>query len=453
MSMLDRLIDRVGDSNPQIFRELKERLTLRNTAIAVAVALVIQVLVLVYVNSQIPISGLDKNSSVYIHELERPTTHKYCNLNNFKPKTTYYNNSPKICQLDINNNFRINWQFWRSDIFECLSLILPLGLILGSAYLLVADLVREKDRDTLNFVRLSPQSAQQIFIGKILSVPILIYVATAVMLPLHLLMGLGSGRSLLLLAGWYATICAMWFLLSSAAVLNALLGGIQAILTVIITAYPLYSSLPIINFYTLETIYRDQKLFNEYGYVGSGLLSFNNGVYTWFGVTFTSSAISFNAFVIGSCLVASYWVWQVLARRYRHPTSARIGRSQSFIINFCLQVWIAGLAFPEVGKSNHELFDRSGLITQLAVIEIVAILILIWMLLPSGQALQDGRYDRESVTHQRHMPGQSYTVQDSVKNDSSTASGAIATNIFMVLVLWLLLLAGEVLHMIARHST
>ena len=116
--MLDRLIERVGDSNPQIFRELKERLTLRNIGVAVAGSLVIQVLVFSYFNS-------------------------------------------------------------RSDIFGYLSWILSLGLILGSVYLLVADLVRERKRGTLNFIRLSPQSAQQVFICKILSVPILIYVAAA----------------------------------------------------------------------------------------------------------------------------------------------------------------------------------------------------------------------------------------------------------------------------------
>ena len=154
----------MGDSNPQIFRELKERLTLRNIGVAVAGSLVIQVLVFSYFNS-------------------------------------------------------------RSDIFGYLSWILSLGLILGSVYLLVADLVRERKRGTLNFIRLSPQSAQQVFIGKILSVPILIYVAAAAMLPLHLLMGLGSGRSLQLLAGWYVTIGAMWFLLSSVAVLQRFAGS------------------------------------------------------------------------------------------------------------------------------------------------------------------------------------------------------------------------------------
>ena len=53
--LLDRLIDKAGDSNPQLFRELKERFTVRNIGVAIASALVIQALVLMYFNGQIPV--------------------------------------------------------------------------------------------------------------------------------------------------------------------------------------------------------------------------------------------------------------------------------------------------------------------------------------------------------------------------------------------------------------
>ena len=54
MVILDRLIDRVGNVNPQLFRELKERLTIRNISIASAIALTIQSLILFYYNTQLP---------------------------------------------------------------------------------------------------------------------------------------------------------------------------------------------------------------------------------------------------------------------------------------------------------------------------------------------------------------------------------------------------------------
>ena len=132
----------------------------------------------------------------------------------------------------------------------------------------------------------------------------------------------------------------------------------QAILTVIATAYPIYLSLMTINFYTLAAIDRDDW--------------FNRDRYTWFGLPFTSSAILFNAFGIGCCLVASYWVWQVLDRRYRNPTGTRIGKSHSYLINLCLQVWIAGLAIP--ASPSQDYFGHN-IVMGLAAIDFVALLL------------------------------------------------------------------------------
>ena len=130
---IDRLIEQAGDSNPQIFRELKERLTLRNISIAVAGALIIQVLVLMYFNAQIPIPILSEHPSDS-SGLYRSTHNRYCDFaNNFN--SLRYDQ----CQIDGGSSFRINWQRWQADVFICLSFILPFGLILGSVYMLVTD--------------------------------------------------------------------------------------------------------------------------------------------------------------------------------------------------------------------------------------------------------------------------------------------------------------------------
>ncbi|RQH23304.1 hypothetical protein D5R40_27115 [Okeania hirsuta] len=50
-------------------------------------------------------------------------------------------------------------------------------ILIGGVYMLVADLAKEKRLGTLNFIRLSPQSIQKILLGKLLGVPILIYLA------------------------------------------------------------------------------------------------------------------------------------------------------------------------------------------------------------------------------------------------------------------------------------
>jgi hypothetical protein len=246
--LLNSLIDRVSSSNPQIFRELKERLTLKNIGIAIAAAVTIQVLVLLYFNSQIPVPAY----KTYPVRKLIDTYSQYCLFPTLNDNGSYRFDT--LCKLNAVGEFNIDWQKWWSNLFSCLSWMLPLGLILGSVYMLVADLVREEKRGTLNFIRLSPQSASKIFIGKIIGVPILVYIAIAFALPLHLLVGLTAGANMGLLASWYLVIGSIWFLLSSASVLYVLLGGIQAIVTTMAVTYPVSMLLMPINRFASATI-------------------------------------------------------------------------------------------------------------------------------------------------------------------------------------------------------
>jgi hypothetical protein len=410
--LLDKLINRIGDSNPQIFREFKERLTLRNIGIAVVAALIIQRFVLIYFNSQIPTPIYETTSTSKLVE----NYSVYC--------------ADTLCKLNEAGGYQINWQKWRFSVFACLSWILPLGVILGSVYLLVADLIREEKYGTLNFIRLSPQSAQQIFIGKIIGVPILVYLAGVTILPLHLYLGLSTDRSIPLLMSWYATIGSMWFLCSSGAVLYVLMGGIQAIVTTIVVAYPVWIALDTVNTSTLPTI--DLQ---EWSVKSSLSIS-------WFWLPITSSAIGFYAFIIGCCCIASYGIWQVLARRYLNPTAIVMSKSQSYLVNLCFQGWIAGFFLPAI-CSRRYYYVREQMIFTLAVIDFIALLLLIPALLPSKQSLQDwSRYRRERVTHQNRKFWQRGLIQDLINNDKSPTILTIAINTGMAMLVWIVAAIG-----------
>lgn len=413
--ILDGITDKLGNSNPQVFRELKERLTLRNIGIAVVATLLIQGFVMLYFNGQVPVPSYEN----YPTPQKLIESHsKYCDFS--ASNNHSYDN--QLCKLNGADNYTINWQNWWSDVFICLSWILPLGLILGSVYMLVADLVQEEKRGTLNFIRLSPQSAQKIFFGKILGVPILVYLAATLMLPLHLFTGFAAGGNLTLLASWYGSIAAIWFLLASAAVLYVLLGGIQAILTVGAVAYPVGLPILAINAFASATIERESWL---------DRVSENM---SWFGVPLFGSALWFYTFGIGSCLVASYWVWQALERRYLNPTATVLSKSQSYLANLCLQIWIAGFVLPLIPQDSY---SKESTIAGFAVMDFMALMLLIPMLLPSKQAIQDwSRHRREHVNHQPRQFWQRDLVQDLFNNDKSPALLAIAMNIGMAIVLW-----------------
>ena len=419
--MLDSLIDKLGNSNPQIFRELKERLTLRNIAIAVIGSLVLQGLVLLYFNAQIPVPmpSLDRDL-VPSHDFPAKIYHKYCYLG-----AEAYNNS-ELCQLDDTGNFRINWQHWRSDLFICLSWLLPLGLILGAVYALVADLIQEEKRGTLNFIRLSPQSARQIFVGKIVGVPILVYIAAGLMLPLHLAIGLSAKATLPLLISWYVAIGSLWLLLSCLSALYVLLGGIQAIVTTIIVAFPLSFTIAILNSFLTGTINRENWLANM-----------EQPLY-WFGLLINSKATLFYGFETGSCIIACYWIWQALERRYLNPTATVMSKYQSYPTNLCFQTWIAGFIIPLIFITSTKYYATNQMLCTLAVVDFIALLCLIPMLLPTKQALQDwSRYRRER-THLGRKFWQRELVRDLISNDKSPALLAIAINVGIAIVPWTL---------------
>jgi hypothetical protein len=414
MTKLTNIIDKVGDSNPQIFRELKERLTPRNITLALVGAAIVQGFVLLYFNSQIPIYIPMDDAASYPTQTATNAYSRYCL---FPP-------NDDLCRLNADGGFNINWQKWWLDVFSCLSWILPLGLILGSVYTLVADLVREEKRGTLNFIRLSPQSAQTIFSGKIIGVPSLIYLAIAAILPLHFIAAINGGGSIALVLGWYLAIGSLSLFFASATVLYVLLGGVQAILTTIAIAYPVCLPLFAINLFATYQIERED---------GVTLASLQ-----WFWLPIASNTIWFYAFGIGCCLVASYWVWQALERRYLNPTATIISKFQSYRLNLCWQTWIAGFALPSIlqGSAEHN-YAQEHAAGCLATLDFAALLLLIPLLLPNKQALQDwSRYRRERVTHGQRKFWQRELVQDLIGNDKSPALLAIAMNIGMAIVLW-----------------
>lgn len=139
---MNRLIDWLGEWNPQLFRELKGRIKQRNILTVTALSFIGQVLLL---------------------------------------RSFYY--------------LKMDW----FSLFMALTWIVPLLLFAGGGYLLSGDIIAENRRGTLNFIRLSPHSSQSILLGKTLGVPALLYFAIALVLPLHLWSAIAAGIPV----GWF----------------------------------------------------------------------------------------------------------------------------------------------------------------------------------------------------------------------------------------------------------
>ncbi|MFM7572543.1 MAG: hypothetical protein ACKO4S_05315 [Snowella sp.] len=153
---INGFIERAGDFNPQLFRELKSRFNLRNVLLVSAIGILGQIALCFLFVSSLPLNS-------------RRSYDRYClgspppDWNNYDSSNNYI--TEHFCTKDLLGQAVINWQLWWLDLFTTVSVIGITILLVVGTYLLIADLAKEQRRGTLNFIRLSPQSVKTIFLG------------------------------------------------------------------------------------------------------------------------------------------------------------------------------------------------------------------------------------------------------------------------------------------------
>ncbi len=199
--MIINLVDKVGEWNPQLFRELKGRMKLMNVAIAVTSSLLLQLGIVLFQLGNFP----DENYSVY---------GEYCLFQKRR-------DGNEICPPD-----KIDWSSWWVEhwqhIFISMSMFFVFALLVAGTYLLISDLAKEEHRGTLNFIRLSPQSETTILTGKLIGVPSLIYLFIATAIPLHFWAGISAEIDISHIFSYYTILSASCIFFYSAALLFGL---------------------------------------------------------------------------------------------------------------------------------------------------------------------------------------------------------------------------------------
>ena len=177
---MQNLIDKIGDWNPQLFRELKGRFKKSHIVIVLLISLLPQLLIFLLQFETLP------NDEVY--------------LNFWEPDT------------------------WRM-LFISFNMIFVFTLLVVGSYLIVNDLVKEERDGTLNFIRLSPQSELSIFTGKMLGVPALLYLMIITAIPFHIFSGICGNIPFSYILIFYITLVASCAFFYSCASLFAIYGG------------------------------------------------------------------------------------------------------------------------------------------------------------------------------------------------------------------------------------
>lgn len=433
-------IDRIGDYNPQLLREIKGRLKFRNLAIAGGMSLLGQMLLLFSFWNQLPV---DYSSTVTIYN-------RYCT------------GDRQLCLRDAAGNFEINWQLWSLDLFLWISFISTFALLVGGTYMLINDLALEERRGTLNFLRLTPQSTQSILIGKLLGVPIVVYLIALLAVPLHLWSAVSAEIPLGLIVTFYGVAIASCVFFLSASLLfglvSAWLSGFQAFLgsglififlsitsTRLIPYY--YGSLVTHNSADWLNLFSPSFVLPYLVFPVSSTLEGAKGYFDsaniellqWFNLPVGASAVLAVSMVLLNYGLWTYWIWQSLKRRFPNPSATLLSKGQSYAMVACFEVVILGFAQPVWDSASDTYpgrwFDN---FTLLLVFNLFLFLGLIAALSPHRQALQDwARYRRQKSSRRI-----SYLLKDLTWGEKSPSVLAVGLNLALassMLLPWILL--------------
>ena len=473
--MLLNFIDRVGELNPQLFRELKGRLKPFNLIIAMGSSLLLQLIVFLLQLREFPdekyylratyctLKEVYQNQEQELYKQQSLLTQKLDNyrqiqlsdntivpnleaqLQQVRTELSSLQNylSKNICPLD-----KIDWQLWWRDHWEytflTLSVIFIFTLLVGGTYLLISDLAREEQRGTLNFIRLSPQTETSILTGKILGVPSLIYLFVLTAIPLHFWAGHSAQIALSYIFSYYAVIAASCLFFYSAALIFGLVSrwfssfqpwlGSGAVLvfllmtmTIMVSSYGNFNNpLTWIRFFSPWDItnYLFPNLFHSYRDSSIKELQF-------FYLPIGKNLITLVGFHLVNYGICSYGIWQAMKRCFRNADSTILSKGQSYLFVAFTQVMFFGLTMPAIDNK-----DDGQIIYLIALLNFALVLALTIILSPHRQIIQDwARY-----RHQNHRDKS--VLQDLVFGEKSPVIVAIVINLLIAttpIMIWLLL--------------
>ncbi|MEA5619226.1 ABC transporter permease subunit [Cronbergia sp. UHCC 0137] len=477
--MISNFVETVSEWNPQLFRELKGRLKPFNVLLAVGSSLLLQLIVFLYQlhdfpDDQYPLKAtycrlrniytqqqnqlynqqnslnlkienyrqIQLTDSTIIPQLQaqlHQVTTEITNLESFLKKN--------ICppnEIDWSLFWQVKWEYY----FLAFSVIFVFTLSVAGTYLLINDLVREKQRGTMNFIRLSPQSGTSILTGKLLGVPCLIYLFVLTAIPLHFWAGHSANIASSYIFSYYAVLVTSCILFYSAALLFGLVSGWFS------NFQPWLGSAGVLVFLlmTMAMASSDSLLSNPLNWVRLlspweminylfpnlfGMRSFDNGSYInqsslqdiqFFYFPIGKNLIGLLGFQLIHYGVITYGIWQVIKRCYHNPNATILSKKQSYLFMAFCQVMFLGITMQVLqGKHGEDPL-------MVAVLNFVLIFGLILILSHPRQTILDwARY-----RHQNQINQDLWT--DLVWGEKSPAVLAIAINLVIAsipLMIWI----------------
>ncbi|WP_346293899.1 hypothetical protein [Sphaerothrix gracilis] len=334
-----------------------------------------------------------------------------------------------LCQLNSEKTaFVVNWSAWHQDVFRWSSLMLVVGLLAAGSFVLIQNLEREQRRGTLTFIRLSPRSSLNILTGQILGAPIAIYIAAALMLPLHIVSALRSGVSAIELVAFYSLLgVAGCFFFSLSLLLGLVSKGLGGLLAWLVAAGIFLLQL------FLGIAVSEGNLGNPFTLHWLILFSPASALHFLLGFAEKSSSqefqfathkltlLSFVGLFWVNGVAWSLWLWHALRRKFVNPQVPLLQRRYSYLMTVCFEVFLLGFAV----SSGYYQED----IALVAFLNVLFLGLLIAALQPSRQTLEDWARFRLSEQRSQRQP----LIKDLVQGENSPAILAMGLNIAIAL--------------------
>ncbi|OUL31005.1 ABC transporter permease [Nostoc sp. RF31YmG] len=491
--MTFNFIDKLGDWNPQLFRELKGRLKFFNVLIALTISVVTQLGIFLYQLADFPgkkylMSGTYCNlSKVYQQQINFLNQ----SIDQVQQKINLYSGNKnsdltRVQELkaqlssltDKRSNLddilyqwpcppaQVNMQLWWQDhwkyIFMTLSVMFVFTLLVSGTYLLISNLAQEERRGTLNFLRLSPQSEASILSGKMLGVPVIIYLMVLAALPLNIWAGISANISVISIFSFYAVLLASCIFFYSNALLFGLISrwfsGFQPWLGSGLVLFFLFISLQTLaysgDFHNTATWLRLLSPFEMMSYLLPRTNESSLQQLQFFFIPIGKSTFGILAIHLLNYGVCIYWAWQAMKRRFRNPDGAILNKVQSYFLVASYQVIFWGFTLqyyknycPSYRRdsSNVCYYDLNYQIGQnwvfIAFFNIVLLFALLVIILPHRQTIQDwARYRHQKISNFQTFWRNSW-LQAWILEEKSPALVAMAINLAiatMPLIVWII---------------
>ncbi|MDB9373532.1 hypothetical protein [Nodularia sphaerocarpa] len=309
-------------------------------------------------------------------------------------------------------------------IYNWLSVMAIIAILICGTYALINDLATEERRNTLNFIRLSPQSSQSILFGKMLGVPILGNIFILLAIPFHVWLGVNAKLPLNQILFFYVILFAASIFYYSSALLFSLvgswLGRSQAwlgsgflTLFFILTQKDLHGDVA-----EIPAVFR---LINPQYFIPDSTSRFMFADLHWFGLPLGKSFTITAGFSLLVYSIGIYFIWQSIERCYHAPNVTMLSKKQSYLLT---------TSFTAITLGCFNTLDAEALFI-LIFLNFGLFFYLIAALTPNRQTLQDwARYQHiYSVKH----PGKHKLVKDLIWGEKSPALLAIAINALIAL--------------------